>query len=1224
MANWLLNGDDPNSTLRFGVPLKNLLLRGKKVRDDVAKRMTIREAYTPASEYPNHVLFGFEPAEEGYQYPMYIVPGSEMISQSMDTETGELRSVTQTIVNTGTVATTVNNSGSYAEVQSLDPNWMIKSVRQAAGLAGSAVSGKATREQPRPMRHYWPPVLAGIYVRPIYANPSDIYSAIEDYITYPIWAAYGYNGGCKGTLTEMWTKVKPSYTGDPSWPASGSAPYIPQPTRLLPRPVSFQGTNGFSISIETCLHPAFVFTNEGFVYNESATDPVVWPSTLILDVEVRPYLGGWMTTYVTVDAPSTPGQSTGLDLSHVAVSSTSEKVTWTPSGSGTVLDVSTSPDFTRGALLTGQAVPSSGTLEYTVTGLTRGQLYFARLRRSSLTSNIVQFIATPQSELVLLESTTEITTSLAFPSTAIGVASAKTLRIRNDGFLTLNITSAERTGTNASEFVVSGMASSVGNLAQYDDFTLTWTPTATGSRTATLTLVTDDPDSPLAITLTGTATDPEINVQYAATSYANGSTVETAGETLAGATSDITLTIQNTGTGNLTVSAGISGTGFTILTQPTSPIAAAGSSNIVLRFAPVADGAHVGTLTLTSNDRDEASTVLYVTAQATAEPNLVVRGPLATVAGPVYGILASGSTLDMGVVQNTTEDRVMRIRFENTGYATLSLASAALTGADTAKFTLGSLSATSLLPAGTAFVDITLAHTAAGSWSVTFTLTSNDPDTPSFTLTVLGETVVAARAEIQVEQPAGTLLVDNASTLDFGAVALSGGTSVKTLRVRNMGTATLSSLAASDSGTHAADFSASGLVASLAGNTGSSEPAFDDFTVTFDPSDYGPRTATLAIASTDANENPFDVAMTGTGVPANALLLGQTASVIIGQADADDQVATASSIVTPDPVASAVSSTGRLAVVDIVSNRVLIWNTVPATSGTAADIVLGQPDFTTVTGGTTSTKLSSPNGVAWHGANLWVSDRGNNRVLLFPNPVSSGAAATRVLGQTNFTSGTARAAATFGTQGISSPIGICVYSGKLIVVDRDHNRVLIWNRVPTATNTAASVVVGQTNTTNSTTGLTASTMDAPYGCCVTAEGYLAVSEVGNNRVLLWNSVPAVSGASASAVLGQVDFTSNASACTSTGMNSPSGIAAASAGTFAVADGPNSRVMLWYATPSGSGPACHAILGQTNFTNGTAATSSGAVMAGPVGVCWNGTSLLVSGSDMNRTMKFSPA
>jgi hypothetical protein len=303
---------------------------------------------------------------------------------------------------------------------------------------------------------------------------------------------------------------------------------------------------------------------------------------------------------------------------------------------------------------------------------------------------------------------------------------------------------------------------------------------------------------------------------------------------------------------------------------------------------------------------------------------------------------------------------------------------------------------------------------------------------------------------------------------------------------------------------------------------------------------------------------------------------------------------------------------------------VLIWNTMPTVSGTPADIVLGQTDFVTETGDTSSTKMKGPRSVAWHGANLWVADSGNHRVLMFANPRTSGAAATRVLGQTNFTSGSSRSAASFGTQGMSSPTGVCIYSGKLLVVDQAHHRVLIWNKVPTASNTAASVVVGQSTTTASSTGLTSTTLNTPTACCVTSAGYLMVADTGNNRALIYSNVPAANGAAAATVLGQVDFTSNATASTATGMNGPAGVAENSTGELAVADTGNNRVMLWYAMPGASGAACHAVLGQANFTSNSAATSSGAVMSAPEGLCWSGTSLLVSGEGMKRTMKFSPA
>ena len=63
------------------------------------------------------------------------------------------------------------------------------------------------------------------------------------------------------------------------------------------------------------------------------------------------------------------------------------------------------------------------------------------------------------------------------------------------------------------------------------------------------------------------------------------------------------------------------------------------------------------------------------------------------------------------------------------------------------------------------------------------------------------------------------------------------------------------------SGTHAADFTVTTQPTSpVAATTGSTT-----FQVTFDPSASGLRSATLSIANDDADENPFDFSIAGTG-----------------------------------------------------------------------------------------------------------------------------------------------------------------------------------------------------------------------------------------------------------------------------------------------------------------------------------------------------------------------
>ena len=99
-------------------------------------------------------------------------------------------------------------------------------------------------------------------------------------------------------------------------------------------------------------------------------------------------------------------------------------------------------------------------------------------------------------------------------------------------------------------------------------------------------------------------------------------------------------------------------------------------------------------------------------------------------------------------------------------------------------------------------------------------------------------------------------------------------------------------------------------------------------------------------------------------------------------------------------------------------------------------------------------------------------------------------------------------------------------NGKLYVADMANNRVLIWNTVPTNSNTPASVVLGQpdmSSTTANNGGISGSSLNLPRS--VYSDGTkLYVADQGNNRVLIWNTIPTVNNMTADVVLGQLGFT----------------------------------------------------------------------------------------------------
>lgn len=230
-------------------------------------------------------------------------------------------------------------------------------------------------------------------------------------------------------------------------------------------------------------------------------------------------------------------------------------------------------------------------------------------------------------------------------------------------------------------------------------------------------------------------------------------------------------------------------------------------------------------------------------------------------------------------------------------------------------------------------------------------------------------------------------------------------------------------------------------------------------------------------------------------------------------------------------VIEASSGTPHLYVADTYNNRILGFKDArKVTAGAAADIVLGQPDFSTSlcnypTGNPNAPNQSSvcfPSGLAVDiSGNLYVADRGNGRVLRFPAPFAFQGQleqADLVLGQTNFTnSGSPGPSAA----SMSAPTGLafspacspaatsCVING-LMVSDVSYNRVLY---IPTSNSTftagqdngkAATKVYGQPDFSTVTTGNSNASLSSPRGIASDAVGRLYVADTANNRVLIFS------------------------------------------------------------------------------------------------------------------------
>ncbi|MBX3225300.1 MAG: hypothetical protein KF795_32645 [Labilithrix sp.] len=290
-------------------------------------------------------------------------------------------------------------------------------------------------------------------------------------------------------------------------------------------------------------------------------------------------------------------------------------------------------------------------------------------------------------------------------------------------------------------------------------------------------------------------------------------------------------------------------------------------------------------------------------------------------------------------------------------------------------------------------------------------------------------------------------------------------------------------------------------------------------------------------------------------------------------------------------------SQGELLVAERSRHRVVIHE-LPLTPGKEPKRVLGQPDPSVAlpnAGGSPSAgTLASPAGVFADDARIVIADTANHRVVIYPR---AGAAAAVVIGQASFAGGAPNRGASAGAGTLLSPEGVWVDGGRLIVADTGNHRVLVWNTLPTADGQPADVVIGQASFAsagpNGPGGLATSTTLALPAAVLVDAGRLFVADSGNNRVLVFDAVPSSSGAAASRVLGQPDFSSRAPAVDINARAQLSGpVALASDGAHLyVADRDGNRIVAYVLATMATGGLAARIL---NASNGLVASGPAAL------------------------------
>jgi len=335
--------------------------------------------------------------------------------------------------------------------------------------------------------------------------------------------------------------------------------------------------------------------------------------------------------------------------------------------------------------------------------------------------------------------------------------------------------------------------------------------------------------------------------------------------------------------------------------------------------------------------------------------------------------------------------------------------------------------------------------------------------------------------------------------------------------------------------------------------------------------------------------------------PAHAeLTTGMSADVVIGQKDFVSNAAN-------QGLGGANSNTlyhnykifcdgAKLYIADASNHRILFFNSIPSTNDSSADTVIGQPDFTSNSAnqggaGSAANTLYSPSNAFFDGKKLFISDQGNNRVLIFNSfPSGNNVPADVVIGQPDFTSNSInQGGAAPGSNTLYQPTDVFSDGTRLFIIDYGNHRALIFNRIPTANNTSADVVIGQPDFTSSAVdqggGPAANTVGLVVMGCSDGKR-LFLSDGQNHRVLIYNSIPTMNNASADIVIGQPDFTSGSyNQGGDPGPNTlkgPKGVTTNGKRLFIAED--NHRILVFNSIPTGNNAYADIVIGQPNFTS----------------------------------------
>lgn len=468
--------------------------------------------------------------------------------------------------------------------------------------------------------------------------------------------------------------------------------------------------------------------------------------------------------------------------------------------------------------------------------------------------------------------------------------SAQSFLIENQGGKVLTLTGVPIvaiSGAHAGDFSVLSQPASSITAGGSTTFQVSFDPSVAGERTATLIIANDDADeNPYNFELKGTGlATPEIEISGNGTPINDGdSSPELSDHTDFGAISTEsgnivrTFLISNLGQATLNLTgnprlllSGDHASDFSISAYPDAQIAPAGSSSFQITFTPAAPGKRTTLLTLANDDQNENPYTFALQGTGLATPQMSITGNgVEIINGDTTPSFTDNSDFSQTDLLHGTATRIFTIVNSGTGVLELTGAPGyvAITGPHATDFTLTTSPEASIGSLGGASsFEVTFNPLATGQRNATLTIASNDSGNSPYSFAIQGTGGSYEEIEIQGN---GTHIISGANSpshMDhtlFTGVTVDADSSSRTFTIRNPGSKTLSLTGEYPHVSITGD-STDFKVTTAPSSSIAMDGGTSDFTVSFNPTAPGIRSAVLSIANSDGDENPYTFTVQGTG-----------------------------------------------------------------------------------------------------------------------------------------------------------------------------------------------------------------------------------------------------------------------------------------------------------------------------------------------------------------------